>query len=331
MRYPIIEINYSAEDLTKKSQRPECSDYKIEYELTDSILKARLTAKKEITLHDFSMSFEQKYEDGVKVFSNGYQSWSPSREFSREDKMQSVNPAAKGKLLMLSGLTSDVRFVELPKRSGEFYSHTYTYFKNGEELTLIGSLCEKTGFTVFYHNYNLNTFKIDKDVEGITLRKDESYELLDIVMFKGEYDEVFDKYFGLMDLPKPRIDHLSGYTSWYNYFQNINEEIILRDLDSLDTISDYVSIFQVDDGYETFVGDWLDENPEKFPNGMKYIADKVHEKGYLAGLWLAPFNAEKDSRIYKEHPEWLVKDENGKPLFSVLNWSGTYTLDIYNE
>ncbi|MBQ7581132.1 MAG: alpha-galactosidase, partial [Clostridia bacterium] len=306
MKYPIFEIRYTSDDLTTKSQRPESSDYKIEYELSDSIVKAKITAKKEIKLHDFSMSFEQRYNDDTKVFSNGYQSWSATREYSREDKMHSLNPVLKGKLLDISDLSGDHRFVEHPKKSGEFYSHAYTYIKNADKITLIGSLCEKTGFTVFYHDMNCNIFVIDKDVEGVTLAEGDSYELLDVVMFEGGYDEVFDSYFGMMDLPKPKIDHLSGYTSWYNYFQKINEEIILRDLDALDDISESVSIFQVDDGYETYVGDWLDENPEKFPNGMKYIADKVHEKGYLAGLWLAPFNVEKDSRIYKEHPEWLV-------------------------
>ena len=331
MKYPIFEIVYSKENVKTRSQRPENSDYKIEYELTDSVIKAKVTAKREIRLFDFSMSFEQKYEEDVKIFSNGYQSWSATREYSREDKTPSLNPVLKGKLLDISDLSGDHRFVEHPKRSGEFYSHTYTYVRSGEKLNFIGSLCEKTGFTVFYHDLNMNCFKIDKDVEGKTLKDGDSYELLDIVMFEGGYDEVFDKYFGKMELPKPKIDHLSGYTSWYNYFQKINEEIILRDLDALDEISESVSIFQVDDGYETYVGDWLDENPEKFPNGMKYIADKVHEKGYLAGLWLAPFNVEKDSRIYKEHPEWLVCDEKGKAVYSVLNWSGTYTLDIYNE
>lgn len=330
MNYPILEIKYSSDGIITKSQRPENTHYKIEYDLKDGV-KAKVTAKKEISLHDFSMSFDMKYVDDVKVFSNGYQSWSPSREFSRDDRMLYLNPIAKGKLLKLSGLASDVRFVDLPKKSGEFYSHTYTYIRDSKKLTLIGSLSEKTGFTVFYHDMNCNVFKIDKDVEGITLKEGESCDLLDLTLIEGEYDEVFDKYFAKMNLPKPKIDHLSGYTSWYNYFQKINEDIILRDLESLDAISDCVSIFQIDDGYETFVGDWLDENPEKFPNGMKYIADKVHEKGYLAGLWLAPFNAEKDSRIYKEHPEWLIKGDDGKALFTVLNWSGTYALDIYNE
>ena len=41
---------------------------------------------------------------------------------------------------------------------------------------------------------------------------------------------------------------LFGYTSWYNYYQNINESIILRDLDALDS---RFELFQIDAATET--------------------------------------------------------------------------------
>ena len=49
-------------------------------------------------------------------------------------------------------------------------------------------------------------------------------------------------------------------------------------------------------------------------NGLKYVVDKIHEKGYQAGLWLAPFSVQKVSLTAKEHPDWLIKDENGNFL-----------------
>ena len=89
--------------------------------------------------------------------------------------------------------------------------------------------------------------------------------LLELFRFKGDYNEAFDGYFGSMKLRKPGVDHLSGYTSWYNYFKKIDEKIILRDLDGLDRAKDGVSIFQIDDGFESKVGDWLVPDPKKFP------------------------------------------------------------------
>ena len=156
--------------------------------------------------------------------------------------------------------------------------------------------------------------------------------MFDIVRVVGGYDEVFDKYFAAMGLPaKKRIDRLTGYTSWYNYFQKIDENIILRDLKGLSRARESVNIFQIDDGYEPFVGDWLDYNGKDFPNGMKTIADAVHREGYLAGIWLAPFNVQRGkSRILKEHPDWLIRNPDGKPQLGCVAWGGAYTLDIYN-
>lgn len=64
---------------------------------------------------------------------------------------------------------------------------------------------------------------------------------------------------------------------------------------------------------------------------MKTIADAVHREGYLAGIWLAPFNVQRGkSRILKEHPDWLIRNPDGKPQLGCVAWGGAYTLDIYN-
>lgn len=130
---------------------------------------------------------------------------------------------------------------------------------------------------------------------------------------------------------KPLTDKkIKGYTSWYNYYQKINEKIILRDLDAISEKTDKVNTFQIDDGYQTAVGDWLSINKTKFPNGMKPIVEKIHAKGWQAGLWLAPFGAQKGSKLASEHSDWLVKGKNGKPIMVGANWGGFYAIDIDN-
>ena len=132
----------------------------------------------------------------------------------------------------------------------------------------------------------------------------------------------------LKDFPEKNVEKIFGYTSWYNYYQNINEEIVLRDLDALDN---RFNLFQIDDGYETFVGDWLDVNSKKFPNGLAPIVEKIHSKGFRAGLWLAPFVAEEKSKLFKEHQDFFKKDKKGHPIKAGGNWSGHYCLDLENE
>ena len=297
--------------------------------VTDDKIKITLKPKDYIELLGANIEFDHTFNEEDKFFANGYQSWSTSREYKKSDEHEEINRLITGvRAGKLASISGDAWFCDTTKHKGVFRSHCYTYIKNNENYFFIGSLSEKQGYTVIHADMNLGKISISKDIEGVTT--DRNYELFDIVILRGSESEVFDKYFELMGVKKPKINHLSGYTSWYNYFQKINEKIILRDLDAMDAVSDYANIFQIDDGYETFVGDWLDPNPSKFPNGMKYIADRIHEKGYMAGIWIAPFNVQIKSRTYKEHPDWIIRDKKGRPVLGCVGWGGAYTLDIYN-
>ena len=330
MKNPRFTVSYTCDGQDYTIHAAQNTHYVIEHEITESGVIARLLPRARLTLKRIDLTFDYDFAPEDLFFGNGYQAWTTTREYSRKDRMQGITRlAAPGLLHMLASTSGDARFVQTPRAPGEFYSHTYTYIRNHNELLLIGSLTERQGFTVIYADMNKGTLTISKDVEGVTVT--EPYDLMTIAIERGDYDAVFNAYFKRMGLSKPRIDHMSGYTSWYNYFQKIDEKIILRDLDALDRARDSVSIFQVDDGYETFVGDWLDHNGERFPLGMDYIAKKIHEKGYMAGIWMAPFSVQRTSRTYKEHPDWVIRDRRGLPMLGVVAWGGAYTLDIYNE
>lgn len=326
---PFIKYEYNG--CVYENSKTECERYKLELTVSDSGIFCRLVPLVKMKLLEFRLTAIKKFSHGELFFANGYQSWTTSRELGFDDTLGGISKLA-GVTNMTKSLAEtpgDYTFASYGKK-GAFHSYTYTYFRTGDQVELFGSRNEKYGYTVFSVNYAFNRFEIIKDVEGI--ETEDSIVLLDVVSFKGSYDEAFDSYFGSMNLRKPKTAHLSGYTSWYNYFQKINEKIILRDLDGLDRARDSVSIFQIDDGYESHVGDWLIPDYKKFPDGMKKIADAIHSKGYLAGIWIAPFSAQKSSAIAKDHPEWLIKDNaTGKPLLGCVGWGGAYTLDIYND
>lgn len=302
----------------------------------DGHIKGTVTALTDFSFCSISLETEREFGFDDLFYANGYQAWTTSREFCKSDSLQGIMPLSKVSKFTedLTGISGDYKFASYGT-AGVFHSYTYCYFrKRGRRgITLFGSKSERKGFTVFEADMNENTFKIYKDIEGISLKAGETYEVFDIIELGGDFDEVMDKYFfDFVGCAKPKVRHLAGYTSWYNYFQNINEQIILRDLDGMDRASDEVNIFQVDDGYESAVGDWLRVDAEKFPNGMKNIADKIHAKGYKAGIWLAPFNAQRNSAILGAHPDWVIRDsKTGKPLLGCVGWGGAYTFDIYNE
>lgn len=72
-----------------------------------------------------------------------------------------------------------------------------------------------------------------------------------------------------------------------------------------------VELFVVDDawfgrrtGDRAGLGDWT-PNPERFPNGLKPLADEVHALGMRFGIWIEPEMVNPDSDLYRAHPDWV--------------------------
>jgi alpha-galactosidase len=59
------------------------------------------------------------------------------------------------------------------------------------------------------------------------------------------------------------------------------------------------------------VGDWQVDR-KRFPQGLKPFRDRVHAKGMLWGLWVDAERIGNESRIIKEHPDWLAAAYDGE-------------------
>lgn len=283
----------------------------------------------ELTLESVSMTFPWSCRGGRKpeqIFMNGYQSWTDSHEHTILEKEPAISPLASGMVeKYYLDRYGDVNFTMKPKGTGQFHGFTYCYFRDGERYRFLGSLSERAGFTVFYYNGGAQQMTIEKDCSG--LRISEEWNAFDLVELSGTEDQVFDLYFEKMQINKPAGSPMTGYTSWYNHYQNISEQIIMENLEHVHEMGQNFDVFQIDDGYQTYVGDWLDVNRDKFPDGLEPVVDRIHTYGMKAGLWLSPFVCEKNSRCYQEHRDWLVRDENGHPVCGGSNWSTFYALN----
>ena len=315
IEYKINEKTFS----TKESN----DDIIITNTVNGSHHKITVKALKDLTLLDSTIDGKIKFSREDTLFFNGYQSWTDSHEKSYISHENNVY-AFKHLIVKKYALDKygDASFYHY----NNFMLHGYDlFYSKGEHESFIYNLNYKNAYLICEYSRLNKKLSLMSAAYNKTLKAGEEFTLFEFKKFKN-YEEgltSFKKDFSIENHKK-----IFGYTSWYNYYQNINEEIILRDLDALDS---RFNLFQIDDGYETKVGDWTSIDSKKFPNGLNSIVEKIHSKGLKAGIWLAPFVAEEESELFKNHKELFKKDSKGKFIKCGSNWSGFYALDLENK
>lgn len=91
-----------------------------------------------------------------------------------------------------------------------------------------------------------------------------------------------------------------------------------------------VELFVLDDGWfgernndHAGLGDWT-PNKERLPWGIRGISEKIEALGMKFGLWFEPEMTNKDSELYRAHPDWILKTPNR----SVSHGRYQYVLDF---
>jgi hypothetical protein len=281
---------------------------------------------KEFRLIDlYGAAYIQYATDNVLMHNNGYQSWSNSEVVA----LDSVNT--------VSSYWSTVFYEPEAWRSVLFGFLTNTRATNG-----IRSLS-------FFHSTGTQKLQTFSDVKtviippGKTIEFDPAYISFDqsphdnLQRF-SEYQQTlapaFNKpftptgkqsaaFFGNQNVP-------TGWCSWYYYYQHISEDSIIHNLNTAAKHLKKAGLqyIQIDDGFQIAAGDW--NTNKQFPHGHKWLTDQIHAKGFLAGLWIAPFAVAESSSVYKDHRDWLLRDENDslKQFFANDWWGGKiYALD----
>ena len=63
--------------------------------------------------------------------------------------------------------------------------------------------------------------------------------------------------------------------------------------------------------WATNVGNWT-PNKDRFPNGLKPVADAVHSVGAKLMVWFEPERVYAGSEVDKAHPEWVIQVKGNK-------------------
>lgn len=108
------------------------------------------------------------------------------------------------------------------------------------------------------------------------------------------------------DRPRPVL-----INNWESTQFDFTEEKILRLATKAKELG--IDMLVLDDGWfgdregeKAGLGDWYVKNFKKLPGGIAGLADKVETIGLKFGLWFEPEMVNKDSDLYREHPDWIL-------------------------
>ena len=111
-----------------------------------------------------------------------------------------------------------------------------------------------------------------------------------------------------------RGDRMTLLNNWEATYFDFNEKklaALLKDTKKLG-----VDLFLLDDGWfankyprnddRAGLGDW-EVNREKLPSGIAYLVREAKANDVRFGIWVEPEMVNPKSRLYEEHPEWVLR------------------------
>ena len=198
-------------------------------------------------------------------------------------------------------------------------SEWYTQLLCGQRSLVIGAISVRRQFTqIFVRKEKKGTrVRITCQLDGLEIAPDETFESEKIAVLAGEKRKTLEDFAILIKREndinvsnKP----VKGLCCAYYYQGNmVDEKYILEQLDAIDSFADKPSfdVIQID-GLPTPWGDWMESLEKLFPSGLENIVKKINKSGFKAGFWIAPFVANPSSNLFKNHPDWFLKNEAGK-------------------
>lgn len=187
----------------------------------------------------------------------------------------------------------------------------------GQERLLLGfASCRRFAGRFGFDGKRL---RISQDTENLTLEPGKSWVLEDFVAASGEDREaLYDGFTAAISKNHPRLKHdpvPTGWCSWICFGPGVTAKNVADNSRWMKDNLPALRYVQIDDGYQPWMGDWL-ETGKAFGGGVKDVLKGIAKDGLEPALWVAPFVASHESKLFKEHPEWFVTGDDGKPLRS---------------
>ncbi|HEX6729106.1 MAG TPA: glycoside hydrolase family 36 protein [Pyrinomonadaceae bacterium] len=216
------------------------------------------------------------------------------------------------------GNYTDAKHYRLPAPTGAraFYGMMMLSPSEGANHLLAFTSCRRFMGQFYLRDGSL---QVVVNTEGLELAPGETWQLEEFTFQSGpDREQLLERLAALLvanhpplRFPKPP----TGWCSWYCFGPRVTAQQVLDNLDFIAKHSPGLRYIQIDDGYQPAMGDWL-ETGAAFGGNVQGVLKQIRQRGFEPAIWVAPFVAEEKSHIFQQHPEWFVKDDEGKALRS---------------
>ncbi len=259
----------------------------------------------------------------LRFLKNGWQSWSFTGGRALDEAGEPPFPSGP----WLRGLHHPLGEAP-PDRSGWHESSLVSVACDGQgRACLVGLLEAGLGSGLVYWKRDAQGVRVELEIQlEVPLDPGAALEIEPALVLLGDDENVLlERYaeeLGRRGGARTGAPLPTGWCSWYQFFHDVTERDLLRNLEALSGLRSRfsVDVVQLDDGYQHAIGDWLETN-EKFPRGIAPLAAEIRAAGFRPGIWTAPFCVVGESHLFRAHPEWLLGShgEEGGPHRGLLH------------
>jgi len=191
-------------------------------------------------------------------------------------------------------------------------SHMYEMVRLTEGNYLFaGSL----SWRIFMPNFTLkdNALVIWSNGEGKQLKPGESIQYEQIVLKRaGNWLDVLNQFGPAIakenGITKLKPADFKGWATWDYFGFNFSADDLKRQMEAIKILYPAANLFQIDAGWSPERGDNTIVRSD-LPGGMKVVAAQIKAAGMMPGIWMDGFRADTSSEIFKQHPEYFLRDQ----------------------
>lgn len=164
-------------------------------------------------------------------------------------------------------------------------------------------------------NYVRLNAGVNNKLFNYTLRPSEQFIIPQAIITTGQNglgemsrlsQEIISNYIVNSRIQQPLI----ALNTWEMSYFDVTEKKCIKALNQAEKIG--ANLLVIDDGWfnnrnseKGQLGDWIPDY-NKFPNGLKHIAELTHKKEMKFGIWIEPEMVTTSSDLFKKHPDWVL-------------------------